>query len=88
MRIAGRSELLAEDPVAWAVALDRRADGLLDGLVGVGDGGQVRLAGDHEVVGAEPCHRDGVCRVSETERELKVRLEGGHVSKGSGADVP
>ena len=57
---AGRAELLAEHRVVGPLDLEQVAQGLLDGPVGVADGGEVRFGLDDQVLGAEAGQRDAV----------------------------
>jgi hypothetical protein len=73
---AARPELLAEDAVGGPRRGEARAQVPLDGAVGLGDGRQVGLRLDGEVVGAETRQRDRVGRVRELEREREVGIAG------------
>ncbi len=55
-----------------------RAQRLLDGAVGLRDGGQIGLGLDHEVLRAEAGHRDRVGDVGQLQRKRKVVGGAGH----------
>ena len=69
---AGRALLLAVERVARTGSAERAAHGLLDGLVGVGDRGQVGLVDDVQVLSLEPVHRQRVRVVGEDVRESQI----------------
>jgi hypothetical protein len=64
--------LLAEDRLTRPLACEPRAQGRLDGTVGLRDGCQVGLRLDTEIERAEPCERDRVSVVGERQGELEV----------------
>src|SRR6185437_3868352 len=68
----------AEHRVLRPAGGEMLAQGLLDGAVGLGDGGQVGLGLHHEVRGAEAGHRDRIGGVGELQRESKVVGGAGH----------
>ena len=72
LAVAGRALLLAGDGVPRPDPRQGAADGLLDGLVGVGDRRQVGLAHDVQVEGLEPVRGRGVRIIGEDVREAQI----------------
>jgi hypothetical protein len=67
-----RPELLAHDGVAGTGPAEGDPEHLLDGAVGVGHGGQVRLGVDLQVLCPEPLQADGVGLVGQHVRQSHV----------------
>ena len=74
----GGLELLTLDGVARPGALQLQSDQLLGGAVGVGDGGEVRLALDDEVGGTEARHRHPLDGIRQDVGQTEVVVVGGH----------
>ena len=68
--------LLAEHRVRGPLGGDQRAQRLLGGRVGVGDGAAVGLGRHPQVGGPEPGERDGVGGVGQPQREREVGIHG------------
>ena len=75
--------LLTEHGVVGSGARELGPDHGLDRAVGFGDGREVGLGLDHEVLGAEPGQAQAVGRIGELERERKVLFEIGVGSDGA-----
>ena len=78
--VTRRLDLLADDGVARAGALELRPDQLLGVAVGVADQSEVRLGLDVQVLGAKARHRHSFDGVREDVGEAKVVVIGRHVA--------
>ena len=74
----GLAVLLAEHRVLGTPGRQVLAHRLLDGAVGLRDRGQVGLGLDHEILGAEPGHRDRIGDAGQLQREVEVVGGAGH----------